>query len=97
MDGFPGQYQTLAVIRWSVSSLEYLPGGTSSPSIPPRPQWAGAHIATQPPFVFTYYSFIRLLFEQVTCSTMKRYMEATIRKRHNQKEIPIPKTEVGKN
>ena len=30
------------VIRWSVSRLEALPGGTNSPSISPRPQWAGA-------------------------------------------------------
>ena len=31
----------LPVIRWLVSRLEALPGGTSSPSISPRPQWAG--------------------------------------------------------
>ena len=32
------------VTRWLVSSLDALPGGTSSPSISPMPIWAGAHI-----------------------------------------------------
>ena len=36
------------VIGWSVSRLEALSGGTSSPSISPRPQWAG------PPGILRY-------------------------------------------
>ena len=32
-----------------VNSLEALSGGTSSSSISPRPQWAGAHIPTGHP------------------------------------------------
>ena len=38
----------------------------------------------------------RLKVIEVRGSRIKRYKEETIRKRCNQKEIPTPKTEVGK-
>ena len=40
---------------------------------------------------------IRRLSTLLKSSTLKRYMWAKIRKRCNQKKMPTPKTEVGKN
>ena len=42
------------------------------------------------------YSSLKLL-GQLKPNFMRRYKKAKIRKRRNQKKIPTPKTEVGKN
>ena len=50
----PGFFPLLfPVIRWLVSKLEALPGGTGSPSVSARPQFAGAHIPTRPSLSYT--------------------------------------------
>ena len=51
------------VIIWSVSRLEALPGGTSSPSIYPRPQWAGPIVPLFYRNAECLHVFIKLLNE----------------------------------
>ena len=43
----------LPVIRWSVNSLDALPGGISIPSISPRPQLAGPKEVFEKPLFYT--------------------------------------------
>ena len=51
------------VIRWSVSIIEALSGGTSRPSISHSAQWAGAHVFTIKFRVVVFETRVRSLSE----------------------------------
>ena len=57
-------------------------------------RWALLYLVNYPELQEQLYSSIKVLPE---ISLVKRYKKAKIRKRRNQKKIPTPKTEVGKN